>query len=122
VLAVLRSVWDKSHEVVFPSQKSLRKPMSDNTLNKALRIMGYPGDVHVAHGFRSTASTIMNERRMADPEIIEVALAHQDEDEVRRTYMRSQFLPERTKLMQDWADLLDQFRTMTLHRSKSTAP
>jgi integrase len=109
-LAVLRKVWDSSQDIVFPSQMSLRKPMSDNTFNKALRIIGYDGQTHVAHGFRTSASTIMNERHMAPPDVIEVALAHQDEDEVRRAYNRAQYLAERTKLMQEWADLLDELK------------
>lgn len=109
-LAVLRLVWDDACDYVFPSQSSLMKPMSDNTFNKALRIMGYDGQMHVAHGFRTSASTIMNERHMAHPDVIEVALAHQDDDEIRRIYNRAQYIVERTKLMQDWADLLDQFK------------
>lgn len=109
-LAVLRVVWDDSREFVFPSQSSLLKPMSDNTFNKALRIMGYDGQMHVAHGFRTSASTIMNERHMAPPDVIEVALAHQEENEVRRIYNRAQYIKERTVLMQEWADLLDQFK------------
>jgi len=111
-LGVLRTVWETSEELVFPSPFSRRKPMSENTMNKALRHMGYSGDVHVAHGFRSSASTILNERRVADPEVIEVALAHQDDDAVRRAYNRAQYWPERVKLLQDWADLIDQFRTL----------
>ncbi|TQF37936.1 integrase [Bradyrhizobium sp. UNPF46] len=109
-LAVLRAVWDKSCDFVFPSQSSLYKPMSDNTFNKALRIMGYDGQMHVTHGFRTSADTIMNERHMAPFDVIEVALAHQEEDENRRIYNRAQYLAERTVLMQQWADLLDQFK------------
>lgn len=109
-LAVLRVVWDKSHDFVFPSQSSLYKPMSDNTFNKALRIMGYNGKMHVTHGFRTSADTIMNERHMAPFDVIEVALAHQEEDENRRIYNRAQYLLERTVLMQRWADLLDELK------------
>lgn len=118
-LAVLRQVWDTSQDYVFPSMKSPFKPMSDNTFNKALRLMGYTGDVQVAHGFRTSASTIMNERHMAAPDVIEVALSHQDHDEVRRTYNRAQYFRERTKLMQEWADLLDQLRGQSLQRARS---
>lgn len=109
-LAVLQEVWEGSKDIVFPAPNSLMKYMSDNTYNKALRVMGYDGDTHVAHGFRSTASTIMNERRMAHPDVIEVALAHQDENEVRRAYNRAQYFEERQKLLQEWADLLDQLK------------
>ncbi len=110
-LDVLRTVWNTSQEFVFPSLYSLRKPLSDNTLNKALRKMGYSGDVHVTLGFRSSASTILNERGY-NSDVIETALAHQDENEVRRAYNRAQYWPERVKMLQDWADLLDQFRAL----------
>jgi integrase len=69
-----------------------------------------------AHGFRSSASTILNERGF-DPEVIEVALAHEDEDKVRATYNRAQYWPERVKLLQNWADLLDEFRTLSASRT-----
>jgi integrase len=71
--------------------------------------MGYPQDKATAHGFRSTASTILNSRRF-DRDVIEAALAHQDQNEIRRIYNRSLYMPERTQLMQDWADLLDSFK------------
>ena len=70
----------------------------------------------VSHGFRSTASTILNERGFS-PDVIEAALAHQDEDAVRRAcWLRATYLPERTKLMQEWADLLDSFRQQSATR------
>lgn len=113
-LAVLRSIWDfSSHELVFPSLRSPLKPLSENAMNSALRRMGYAKDEVTAHGFRSSASTILNERGYS-PDVIEAALAHQDEDEVRRAYNRATYLPERIKLMQDWADLLDDFRQLAL--------
>ena len=115
-LDILRTVWETPSELVFPSMYSLRKPMSDNTLNSALRKMGYSGSEHVAHGFRTSASTILNERGYP-PDVIEVALAHQDEDEVRRAYNRAEYWPERVKMLQEWADLLDQFRQQAAARS-----
>lgn len=78
-------------------------------MNSALRRMGYTSSEMTAHGFRSSASTILNERGF-DPEVIEAALAHQDEDEVRRIYNRATYWQKRVKLMQSWADLLDEFR------------
>ena len=78
-------------------------------MNSALRRMGYTKDEATAHGFRSSASTILNERGF-NPQIIEAALAHQDENEVRRTYNRAQYWPDRVKLLQAWADLLDEFQ------------
>ncbi|WP_416193593.1 tyrosine-type recombinase/integrase [Nitrobacter sp. TKz-YC01] len=82
-------------------------------MNAALRRMGYAKEEATAHGFRSSASTILNERGF-NPDVIEAALAHQDEDDVRRAYNRARYLQERTKLMQDWADLLDEFRKLSL--------
>ena len=109
-LAVLREVWNVSDgELVFPSIRSAQRPLSENAMNSALRRMGYAKDEATAHGFRSSASTILNERGY-NADVIEAALAHQDEDTVRRAYNRATHLPERVKLMQDWADLLDSFR------------
>jgi integrase len=71
--------------------------------------MGYSQQEHCAHGFRSSASTILNERGF-NPDHIEAALAHQDSNQVRRAYNRATFLHERVKLMQEWTDMLDNFR------------
>ncbi len=110
-LSVLRDIWPLSegHELVLPSIRSPRRPLSENAMNAALRRMGYGKEEMCAHGFRSSASTILNERGF-DRDVIEAALAHQDEDEVRKAYNRSRYWPQRIKLLQDWADLLDEFR------------
>jgi integrase len=110
-LVTLREVWGLSHGngLVFPSIRSIARPLSENAMNSALRRMGYAKDEMCAHGFRSSASTILNERSF-NPDVIEVALAHQDENEVRRAYNRARYWKDRMKLMQDWADLLDEFR------------
>ena len=73
--------------------------------------MGFEKDEMVSHGFRSSASTILNERRFSS-DVIEAALAHQDENAIRRAYNRATYWPERVKLLQDWADLLDEFRKL----------
>ena len=73
--------------------------------------MGYTKEEMTSHGFRSTASTILNERGIS-PDVIEAALAHQDQNSIRRIYNRATYLPERVKLMQVWADLLDSFRKL----------
>jgi len=116
-LALLQGMWDLSQAdgLVFPSIRSTVRPLSENAMNAALRRMGYGKDEMCAHGFRSSASTILNERGHA-PDVIEAALAHQDEDEVRKAYNRSKYLPQRTKLMQEWADLLDEFRMLSQSR------
>jgi integrase len=111
---ILRDIWSLSegHELVLPSIRSPLKPLSENAMNSALRRMGYTKDEMCPHGFRSSASTILNERGY-DDDVIEAALAHQEEDEVRAAYNRARYLPQRIKLMQDWADLLDQFRKIS---------
>jgi integrase len=109
-LSVLREIWNLSNsDFVFCSIRSNSKPLSENAMNAALRRMGYQKDEVTAHGFRSSASTILNERGF-NADVIEAALAHQEEDDVRRAYNRATYLKERVTLMQDWADLLDQFR------------
>lgn len=83
-LAVLGEVWDLSqHELVLPSIRSLRKPLSENAMNSALRRMGYDQSEMTAHGFRSSASTILNERGF-NPDVVEAALGHEDQNEIRR--------------------------------------
>lgn len=110
-LEILRDIWPLSDygDLVLSSIRSNKKPLSENSLNSALRRMGYAGDEMTAHGFRATASTILNERGF-NADVIEAALAHQDENAIRRAYNRATYWPERVKLMQDWADLLDQFK------------
>lgn len=103
---------------VFPSIRTPLRPMSENTLNAALRRLGYASDEVSAHGFRSTASTLLNEA--ADPktgrslwtaDAIERALAHGDADKVRGAYHRSEHWPERVAMAQWWSDYLDTLRT-----------
>lgn len=79
----------------------------------ALRRMGYAKEEMTPHGFRSSASTILNERGFS-PDVIESALAHQDENEIRRAYNRATYWPERVKLMQAWADILDDFKKLSV--------
>jgi integrase len=121
-LAVLRDIWGLSegNALVFPSIRSTVKPLSENAMNSALRRMGYTKDEMCAHGFRSSASTILNERGY-DPDVIEVALAHQDEDETRAAYNRAKYWPQRVTLLQDWADLLDEFRVLSASRNDALA-
>lgn len=94
----------------FPGARSAARPMSENTVNGALRRLGYGGQEHTGHGFRSTASTILNELGW-NPDAIEAQLAHQDGNQIRRVYNRAKFMPERIKMMQAWADHLDALRS-----------
>ncbi len=86
------------------------RPISENTLNGALRRMGFDPDTMTSHGFRATASTLLNESGRFSPDAIERALAHQDPDAVRRAYARGEHWPERVAMMQWWADQLDAWR------------
>lgn len=117
-LAVIGDMWDLTPGtgLLLPSIRSSVKPLSENAMNSALRRMGYAKEVATAHGFRSSASTILNERGF-NPDHIEAALAHQDEDDVRRAYNRASYLNERIVLMQQWADLLDDFRRDALKKA-----
>lgn len=90
----------------FPSLRPGR-PMSENTINAALRVLGFSGDEHVAHGFRAMASSLLNEHSDFAPDVIERALGHQDANAVRRAYNRAEHWSERVKLMEWYADFLD---------------
>jgi integrase len=94
--------------MVFPSPFYPGKPLSDGTLNSALARLGYKG-IATAHGFRTLFSTCANEAGW-NSDVIEKQLAHEERDEVRNAYNRAQWLAERTKLMQWWADRLDKLR------------
>lgn len=95
---------------VFPGIRSPKRPMSENTVNAALRRLGYTKNEMTGHGFRSMASTILNEQGW-HMDAIERQLAHTERDLVRASYNYAQHLPERVKMMQAWADYLDGLRT-----------
>ncbi len=92
---------------VFPSVRSLSRCMSDNTINAALRRMGFDGSIVVAHGFRATARTLLHEVLQANPYVIEAQLAHRVPDALGTAYNRTTHITERRKMMQLWADYLD---------------
>lgn len=92
-------------QYVFPSSRGDGRPMSDNTIRTALKSLGYDSDVMTAHGFRTTASTLLNEQGWS-PDAIERQLAHAPRDQVRAAYNRAQYLDERRRMMQSWADYL----------------
>jgi len=91
---------------VFPSSRGDGRPMSDNTIRTALITLGYDSSIQTAHGFRTIASTLLNEQGWS-PDAIERQLAHAPRDQVRAAYNRAQYLEERRKMMQAWADYLD---------------
>jgi integrase len=96
-------------ELLFPGLRTVKRPISEVTLNAALRRIGIGKDEHCPHGFRSTASTRLNELGYP-PSDIELQLAHREKDEVRAAYNRSLRLAERRKMMQAWANYLDGLR------------
>jgi len=91
---------------VFPGERSAKRPMSDGAVNAALRRMGFDKDTMTGHGFRAMASTRLNEMGWA-PDVIERQLAHVEKNKVRAAYNRAQYLGERIRMMQEWADYLD---------------
>ena len=82
------------------------QPFSENSLNNALKRMGYGGNIMTTHGYRAMASTLLHERGYP-PEVIELQLAHKQRNQVAAAYNRSARLEDRVKMMQDWADYLD---------------
>lgn len=94
---------------LFPSVRSPVRPISENTINAALRRLGYTSDEMTGHGFRSIASTLLNEQGW-NPDAIERQLSHGERDKVRSAYNFAEYLPERKKMMQAWADYLHHLR------------
>ena len=110
-VAILRKLCEITGPkgLAFPSVRTPQRPISDGTLNAALRRLGYAKHEATAHGFRSSASTMLNELGF-DPDVIEAALAHVDGNAVRRAYNRATYWDQRVELMQRWADHLDTLR------------
>jgi integrase len=98
-----------SGRYVFPSVRTSARPMSENTVLAALRRMGYTKDEMTGHGFRSMASTLLNEQGW-NRDAIERQLAHGERNAVRAAYNFAEFLPERRRMMQAWADYLDKLK------------
>ncbi len=96
-----------SKELLFPSTLTSKRPISDNTINAALRRMGFPREEMTGHGFRAMARTILDEVLHVRPDYIEHQLAHAVRDPNGRAYNRTAHLKERRKMMQKWADYLD---------------
>ncbi len=94
---------------LFPGQRGNDRPMSDMAVNAALRYLGYTGNEITGHGFRAMASTILNEKGY-NRDWIERQLAHVERDNVRAAYNYAEYLPERRRMMQDWADYLESLR------------
>jgi integrase len=112
-IAILRELYPLTGPdgFVFPQVRNPSRPISDNTLGSALRTLGFSADQHSAHGFRSTASTLLNESGKWHPDAIERQLAHAPQDKTRAAYNAAAHMPERRKMMQAWADYLDELRS-----------
>jgi integrase len=110
-VAVLRELYSLTgtQGYLFPSVRNASRPMSNNTINAALRTCGFTAAQQTGHGFRTTASTLLNEQGW-NADAIERQLAHGPRDKVRAAYNSAQYLPERRKMMQAWADYLDRLR------------
>ena len=95
---------------LFPSIRSSLRCMSENTINAALRRLGFTKDEMTGHGFRASASSIFNESGLWNPDAIERQLAHIDSDSIRRAYARADYWDERVRMMTWWADKCDELR------------
>jgi integrase len=109
ILKTLHGLTGRS-EFVFPGLRSHDRPMSENTINAALRYMGFDQKTMTGHGFRAIARTLLDEALGFEPHIIEHQLAHGVKDPLGRAYNRTKHLPERRKMMQQWADYLDKLK------------
>lgn len=109
-----------SGKYLFPSERDADGVLSNNTIGKALRNLGYSSDVMTAHGFRSMASTRLNEMCRWNKDAIERQLAHAERDKVRAAYNYAEYLPERRQMMQAWADYLDELRAAAQKKPKTT--
>lgn len=109
-IAVLRSQEEETSllktDWVFPSVVRPRNAISNNTVNVALKKLGYHGRM-TAHGFRALARTTIHEKLRYNPEVIERQLAHKASGPLGEAYDRTQFIEDRIKMMQDWADYID---------------
>ena len=110
LFTTLRGVSGAESGYVFPSIRTTSRPMSENTINGALRRLGYSSDEMTGHGFRAMASTLLNESGKWQPDAIERALSHKGDDKIRATYNRGQYWAERVAMSQWWADHLDTLR------------
>ena len=104
------SPYTRNGKYVFPTPRSNNRPLSENGVLSALRNMGYTKEQMTAHGFRSMASTLLNELGHR-PDAIEAQLAHKGADKIRATYNRAEYMEERRNLMQSWADYLDELKS-----------
>jgi integrase len=111
-VAVLRELYELTGNgpMVFRGERHHDRPMSENTINAALRAMGFSSEEVTGHGFRATARTMLHERLGFSPDVIEAQLAHSVRDSLGRAYNRTEFIEQRRAMLQRWADYLDELR------------
>ena len=111
-VAILRELHQLTGhaKMVFRGERHHDRAMSENTINAALRAMGFSANEVTGHGFRATARTMLQERLGFDPDVIEAQLAHAVRDSLGRAYNRTEFIEQRRKMLQAWANYLDQLR------------
>ncbi|GAB7555167.1 integrase arm-type DNA-binding domain-containing protein [Novosphingobium sp. 11B] len=112
VLRLFEGLWELTGRgrYCFPSFRTSQRPMSENTVNAALRALGFGQEEMTAHGFRAMAATLLNETGQFNPDAIERQLAHMENNGVRRAYTRGEYWNERVALMQFWSDELERLR------------
>ena len=113
ILRELHTLTGRS-KLVFPGERNHERPISENSVRTALISLGYTPEVQTWHGFRATARTMLAERLDVDPLVIEAQLAHAVKDANGRAYNRTQYMAHRTRMMQRWADYLDDLRSVSL--------
>ena len=115
-VAVLRKLHPLTSDgmFVFPGSRNNGRPMSENTITAAMRTMGIPADTMSGHGFRAMAYTVLEEQLGFPQHLIDHQLAHVVKNTLGRAYNRTTHLPERQRMMQEWADYLDTLRSETL--------
>jgi integrase len=111
-VAVLRDLHKLTGHatMVFRGERHHHRAMSENTVNAALRAMGFAAEEVTGHGFRATARTMLHERLGFSPDVIEAQLAHSVRDSLGRAYNRTEFVEQRRAMLQAWADFLDKLR------------
>jgi integrase len=115
LLGALRSI--SGGNCLFAGVRSPSRSISDGTLNAALRRLGYAKDEATSHGFRATASSLLNESGKWHPDAIERQLAHIEGNSVRAAYARGEHWDERVSMMQWWADYLDELKIPASRRA-----
>jgi integrase len=118
VLEILRAINPITNRsvYVFPGMRTINRPISENTMNSALKTLGIDSEITTSHGFRATARTILDEVLKFRPEVLEQQLGHAVRDPNGRAYNRTTHLEERKLMMQRWSDFLDEISPKVILR------